>query len=221
MAPNLGPGLCPSSSANAQLHIIPNNKYVDQSAPKVLRCHALHCMVLQGLSVSELEAQMLTGGSAFSQPQQPQAHLPQPVQRPAQGVYNHGNSGLYSPSAAAALARLTQSAQQGHQPQPGVASTPHQRLSPMLQGNVLANQMQQRQGRSPGPSYAGRPGQSAAILAELSNSPREQVSWNSMPCVAWFCTHCTATQRMLAFDCNIKDQPSHFFTVTNPICRQW
>lgn len=133
---------------------------------KVSRWHIFHCMVLQGLSVTELEAQMLSRGSAFSQPQQPQAHLPQPVQRPAQGVYNHGNSGLYSPSAAAALARLTQSAQQGHQPQPGVPSTPNvQHLSPMLQGNVLANQMRQRQGPSPGPSYAGRPGQSASSSA--------------------------------------------------------
>ena len=123
--------------------------------------------MLQGLSVTELEAQMLAGG-AFSQHQQPQVHPPQPAQRPAQGVYNHGNSGLYSPSAAAALARLTQSAQQGHQPQPGVASSSNvQRLSPMLQGNVLASQMQQRQGRSPGP-YAGRPGQSASDVAKSS-----------------------------------------------------
>ena len=113
------------------------------------------------MSVTELEAQMLARG-AFSQQQLHQAHQqapgPQPAPRPAQPVYNHGNSGLYSPSAAAALARLTQSAQQGHQPQSGVASSPNvQRMSPMLQGNVLANQMQQRQGRSNG---SGRPGES-------------------------------------------------------------
>ena len=112
------------------------------------------------MSVTELEAQMLAHGT-FSQQQQ-QAHIqapgPQTAQRPGQPVYNHGNSGLYSPSAAAALARLTQSAQQGHQPHSGVASSPNvQRLSPMLQGSVLANQMQQRQGRSNGP---GRPGES-------------------------------------------------------------
>ena len=103
------------------------------------------------MSVTELEAQMLARG-AFSQQHQ-QAPGPQPAQRPAQLVYNHGNSGLYSPSAAAALARLTQSAQQGHQPQSGVAS------SPSVQRPGLATQMQQRQGRSNGP---GPPGQYAA-----------------------------------------------------------
>lgn len=131
-------------------------------------------MLLQGLSVTELEAQMLARG-AFGQQQQPQGHqqapgLPQPAQMPAQPVYNHGNSGLYSPSAAAALARLTQSAQQGHQPQPGVPSSPNvQRLSPMLQSSLLANQMQQRQGCANGGPYGGRPGQSYNPQCALLN----------------------------------------------------
>ncbi|KAA6418002.1 MAG: hypothetical protein FRX49_12002 [Trebouxia sp. A1-2] len=122
----------------------------------------------QGLSVTELEAQMLARGGFGQQQQQPQtiahqqAGLPQPGHRPPQNVYSQGSSssGLYSPSAAAALARLTQSAQQGHQAQPSLASSPNlQRLSPLLQSSVLANQMQQRQGRTSGPpGFAGRPG---------------------------------------------------------------
>lgn len=105
--------------------------------------------MLQGLSVTELEAQMLARGGFSQQQQHQQAPGPQPAQRPAQPVYNHGNSGLYSPSAAAALARLTQSAQQGHQPQSGVASSPN------VQRSGLATQMQQRQGRSNGPGPPG------------------------------------------------------------------
>ncbi|KAL0039498.1 hypothetical protein WJX79_010600 [Trebouxia sp. C0005] len=125
-------------------------------------------MPSQGLSVTELEAQMLARGGFGQQQQQPQtiahqqAGLPQPGHRPPQNVYSQGSSssGLYSPSAAAALARLTQSAQQGHQAQPSLASSPNlQRLSPLLQSSVLANQMQQRQGRTSGPpGFAGRPG---------------------------------------------------------------
>ena len=127
------------------------------------------CLRLQGLSVTELEAQMLARGAFGQQQQQPQtiahqqAGLPQPGHRPPQNVYSQGSSssGLYSPSAAAALARLTQSAQQGHQAQPSLASSPNlQRLSPLLQSTLLANQMQQRQGRTSGPpGFAGRPGQ--------------------------------------------------------------
>lgn len=123
---------------------------------------------LQGLSVTELEAQMLARGGFGQQQQQPQAMahqqagLPQPGHRPPQNVYSQGSSssGLYSPSAAAALARLTQSAQQGHQAQPSLASSPNlQRVSPLLQSSLLANQMQQRQGRTSGPpGFAGRPG---------------------------------------------------------------
>ena len=122
-------------------------------------------LLLQGLSVTELEAQMLARGAYSPQPpQQFQVHQqapPQPAPRPPQGVYNPGNSGLYSPSAAAALARLTQSAKQGHQPQSNLATSPNvQRLSPMLQSSVLANQLQQRQARTgPPPGYASRTGQ--------------------------------------------------------------
>ena len=127
----------------------------------------------QGLSVTELEAQMLARGGFVGQQQQqqlpPQVHqqagASQPAQRPAQGVYNQGSSGLYSPSAAAALARLTQSAQQGHQPQASMAGSPSvQGLSPMLQSSVLANQMQQRQARSNPPGYGSRPGLSPPHL---------------------------------------------------------
>lgn len=123
---------------------------------------------------------MLARGGFGQQQQQPQtiahqqAGLPQPGHRPPQNVYSQGSSssGLYSPSAAAALARLTQSAQQGHQAQPSLASSPNlQRLSPLLQSSVLANQMQQRQGRTSGPpGFAGRPGQhpvSLPLLTEL------------------------------------------------------
>ena len=115
---------------------------------------------------------MLARGGFVGQQQQQlppvhqQAGGPQPAQRPAQGVYNQGNSGLYSPSAAAALARLTQSAQQGHQPQASMAGSPSvQGLSPMLQSSVLANQMQQRQARSNAPGYGSRPGLSHPQLS--------------------------------------------------------
>ena len=136
------------------------------------------CLCLQGLSVTELEAQMLARGVFGQQQQQPQAMahqqagLPQPGHRPPQISYSQGSSssGLYSPSAAAALARLTQSAQQGHQAQPSLASSPNlQRLSPLLQSSLLANQMQQRQGRTSGPpGFAGRPGQHQTHLPLLT-----------------------------------------------------
>ena len=118
--------------------------------------------------MTELEAQMLARGYGQHQLQpQPQAQAPalkqaglsQAGSRPGQGVYNPRNSGLYSPSAAAALARLTQSAQQGHQPQAALAGSPNvQRLSPLLQNSALANQMQQRQARTAPPGFGSRPG---------------------------------------------------------------
>lgn len=121
---------------------------------------------LQGLSVTELEAQMLARGG-LPQQQQSQAYqqagLSQSGQRPPQNLYPSSSSSLYGPSAAAALARLTQSAQQGHQA--SLSSTPNQRLSPLLQSSMLANQMQMRQvqgqgqGRTSGAGYVGRPGQ--------------------------------------------------------------
>lgn len=148
-------------------------------AASVRRQFDVPCACLQGLSVTELEAQMLARGG-FSQQQQPQAQvhqqagLPQPGQRPAQSVYSQSSSGLYSPTAAAALARLTQSAQQGHQAQPTLANSPNlQRLSPLLQSSILANQMQQRQGRpTSGPVYVGRPGKlpSAFVLCRMCDT---------------------------------------------------
>ena len=133
------------------------------------------CLCLQGLSVTELEAQMLARGVFGQQPQamaHQQAGLPQPGHRPPQIAYSQGSSssGLYSPSAAAALARLTQSAQQGHQAQPSLASSSNlQRLSPLLQSSLLANQTQQRQGHTCGPpGFAGRPGQHQTHLPLLT-----------------------------------------------------
>lgn len=143
-------------------------------------------MCLQGLSVTELEAQMLSHGSFGQQQPQTAAHqqsgVPQPGQRPPQNPYSQGSSsGLYSPSAAAALARLTQSAQQGHQAQPSLGGSPNpQRLSPLLQSSMLATQMQQRQGRPPGPAYAARPGKqqfgSTALEPNLCPLPAEKIS---------------------------------------------
>ena len=107
-------------------------------------------MCLQGLSVSDLEARMLYQ----QQSQQSMPHHRQlPPQPHAQKAYNN-NSGLYSPSAAAALARLTQSTQQ--QPQPSSLQSLN-RNDPM-QHSALASQLQQRQNPPAGPAYANRPG---------------------------------------------------------------
>lgn len=96
---------------------------------------------MQGLSVADLEARMLYQQQDQQQRQvQPQSH--------AQNNYNQSSSGLYSPSAAAALARLTQSTQQS-QPQ---SLQSMNRNDAMLQ-SVLANQLQQRQASPANPAY--------------------------------------------------------------------
>ena len=110
--------------------------------------------MLQGLSVADLEARMLFQQRQQQQQQQSQQTMQQhgaPTQRPhSQNAYHQSSGGLYSPSAAAALARLTQSTQQA--PTQGVQGLSRNDL---MQKSVLANQQQHH---VPGLAYANRPG---------------------------------------------------------------
>ena len=109
--------------------------------------------MLQGLSVADLEARMLFQQQQQQQSQQTMQQHGAPPQRPhAQNAYAQSSGGLYSPSAAAALARLTQSTQQAQtQGMQGLSR------NDLMHKSVLANQ-QQQQHSVPGPGYANRPG---------------------------------------------------------------